>query len=182
MSTAGLNPDDFPHHNQPISNDNMTILVTGGRGKTALPLTRFLEAAGHPLLVCTRSPKADAEHPSVRFDWDDESTWSLPFEHPQAQKSPINAAYLVGRDAEDPSSIMIKFISFAKNRGVRRFVLLSAWDYSVPEVSMLRAHQYLEALEKSEGVEWAVLRPHFFMGMSRIAKPFHDKREGLTSI
>lgn len=141
----------------------MTILITGSRGKTALPLTELL-APKYPVLVASRNPKPDAPHPTVRFNWHDKSTWDLPFSHPQAQKSPITAVYLVGPDEiSKGSDYVIEFIKLARSKGVKRFVLLSAWEVFPGGVLMGRAHEALKQMG-DEGLEWAVLRPNFFMG------------------
>lgn len=129
-----------------------------------MPLTELL-APTYPVLVASRNPKADAPHPTVRFNWHDRSTWELPFSHAQAQSSPINAVYLVGPDEiATGSDHVIAFMNLAKSKGVKRMVLLSAWEVFPGGVLMGRAHEALKKLGDEEGVEWAVLRPNFFMG------------------
>lgn len=148
----------------------MTILITGSRGKTALELASML-APTHPILVASRSPKADSKHPTVRFDWTDPSTFSLPFRHEVAKKSPITAIYLVGPDVSNVSELVLRFVEIARTQHVvRRFVLLSAWDVPKGGAMLGRAHAELERLGKDGEVEWAVVRPHFFMGMTSLIK------------
>ena len=144
----------------------MTILITGSSGKTSSHLAQQLASDGQDILVASRSPKPNATYPTARFNWLDESTWSLPFSHEQAQKSPITAVYLVSPDLVlvGVDSNLISFVNFARQKGVKRFVLLSAWELPEGGPALGQDHAQLKALEK-EGVEWAVVRPHFFMGI-----------------
>lgn len=138
----------------------MTILVTGSRGITARRLTSLLHPK-YPVLVATRSaPVEPTLPPSVVFDWTDESTYENPFKHPQAQESPISAMYIVAPTGEE--SVLageLAFIEFAAKRGVTRFVHLGS--SMIPEGGpfMGQVHARLRQL----GVEWAVLRPSWFM-------------------
>lgn len=142
----------------------MTILITGSSGKTAGYLTQMLVVDHKPILVASRSPKEDSANPTVRFDWLNRSTWELPFSHEQAQKSAITAVYLVSPDIDEARSMVIPFVKHAMQKGVKRFVLLSAWENPEGGPLLGGAHAELKALGQ-EGIEWAVLRPHFFMGI-----------------
>lgn len=141
----------------------MTILITGSNGKTASHLAQLLSPTVQ-ILIASRNPKPDAPHPTVRFDWLDESTYPLPFSHNVATKSPISAIYLVSPDIPEARANVIKFVKYATERGVKRFVLLSAWENEVGGAFMGAAHAELKGMGEEELVEWAVLRPHFFMG------------------
>jgi festuclavine dehydrogenase len=99
----------------------------------------------------------------VTFSWSDNSTFENPFEHPQAKESPISAMYIVAPNGEDTVLAgELAFVEFAAARGVRRFVLLGS--SMVPENGpfMGQVHAKLKQLD----VEWAVLRPSWFMGES----------------
>ena len=136
----------------------MTILVTGSLGKTSSRLAPILQSEGHPFIVASRSGKAGS-YPAVRFDYSDESTWELPFTSPEAQKSPITAAYIVGPPQDDPYVPVKAFIDYAKSKGVKRFVFLSASPADEKHESWLgKIHAHIKSLE----VEWAVLRPTWF--------------------
>jgi festuclavine dehydrogenase len=138
----------------------MTILVTGSGGKTARNLTAQLQAAGHTVLVASRSAAAD-DPARVRFDWLDASTHTAPFAHPAAAASPIKAAYLVLPLADDAMcAAALSFVATARARGVRRFVLLSSSAVAEGGPFMGVVHAGLRAAS----VEWAVLRPSWFMG------------------
>ena len=140
----------------------MTVLVTGSSGKTARRLVALLKPS-HQVLIASRSGADVDGIPAVRFDWADPDTYANPYSHPQAQKSPIKSIYLVSQPGSmRPFDAMKPFIDTAKLRGVKRFVLLSAIreDQTTPGTGQV--HAYLEEI----GVEWAVLRPTWFMGES----------------
>ncbi|KXT11149.1 hypothetical protein AC579_4941 [Pseudocercospora musae] len=141
----------------------MTILITGSHGKTASHLTQMLHSSKHPILVASRRPKEDSPFPTVRFDFTDQSTFALPFAHAQARHSPITAAYLVGPDVMNVSQLILRFVDYARRSGVKRFVLVSAWEIPAGGPLNGRTHQELENLGTRNEVEWTVLRPHFFM-------------------
>ncbi|KPI36586.1 Festuclavine dehydrogenase [Cyphellophora attinorum] len=137
----------------------MTILITGSSGKTARPLTALLKSTVQ-LLIASRSGKEVDGIPAVKLDWSDTATYANPFEHPQAQSDPIQAVYLVSQPGNvDPSRALNHFIDVAQAHGVRRFVLLSAIREDESTSGTGKAHAYLKGL----GVEWAVLRPTWFM-------------------
>lgn len=141
----------------------MTILVTGSRGITARRLTELLHPQ-YTVLVGARSSHNDPLlPPTVAFNWKDESTFENPFSHSLAKDSPISAVYIVAPTGEE--SVLageLAFIEFAAKRGVTRFVLLGS--SMIPEGGpfMGQVHAKLRTL----GVEWAVLRPSWFMGKS----------------
>ena len=141
----------------------MTILVTGSLGKTSSRLAAVLQSGGHSFLIASRSGKAGS-YPGVRFDWTDTSTWDLPFHSPEAQKDPITAAYLVSPPVEEPFQYEQAFIDFARTKGVKRFVFLSASPVDANN-PYGKVHAYLKRLGTEEGLEWAVMRPTWFMRM-----------------
>ncbi|KAF2171045.1 hypothetical protein M409DRAFT_64025 [Zasmidium cellare ATCC 36951] len=140
----------------------MTILITGSSGKTAAYLAQTLAADKRSILVASRSPKKDSPNPSVRFDWLDESTWELPFSHERSKSSPITSIYLVSPDIDEARAKVIPFVKYAKQKGVNRFTLLSAWENPEGGPLLGGVHAELKALG-GQGIDWAVLRPHFFM-------------------
>ena len=137
----------------------MTILVTGSTGKTSSRLTDLLVKSGYEVLIASRSGKAGQPQPGVAFDWKDPSTHNNPFTSPQAQKSPITAIYIVAPDATNVIEPMTKFLDFAKDKGVKRFVLLSASMIDADGPLLGPVHKHILTM----GVEWAVLRPTWFM-------------------
>jgi ergot alkaloid biosynthesis protein len=89
----------------------------------------------------------------VRFDWTDRATWGDAIDG-------TRSVYLVApMGAGDPAPVMIDFVQAAIARGARRFVLLSASLLEAGGPAMGQVHQWLA----QSGVEWAVLRPSWFM-------------------
>lgn len=141
----------------------MTILLTGSAGKTAAPLAELL-TPDNRILVASRRPPSDGKHSTVQFDWLDDSTWANVFLHAEAQACPISAVYLVLPDLAEARQNALPFVRLCRSHGVRRFVLLSAWENPEGGALLGGVHAELKAMGVKEGVEWAVLRPHFFMG------------------
>jgi festuclavine dehydrogenase len=140
----------------------MAILLTGGTGKTASRIAKLLQQRNIAVLVASRKGQAGvpAGFTGVQFDFHDQSTWQNPFSTGQA----INTVYLVGpqQDPADESAERTKkFIDFAKERGVRRFLLLSASIIEKGGVAHGQVHAYLEEI----GVDYAVIRPSWFFGV-----------------
>ncbi|KAF8189350.1 hypothetical protein BJ912DRAFT_1059180 [Pholiota molesta] len=133
----------------------MTILLTGGTGKTGTLLADALHAANLPFIIATRSGKAPAPYKAVTFDWNDPTT----FENPFKADPNIDRVYIVGpAHAYDHLTPVRPFIDLAKAKGVKRFVLLSA-SQEGPDGALLGAvHKYLIDI----GVDYAVLRPTWF--------------------
>ncbi|KAL9122827.1 MAG: hypothetical protein Q9187_000617 [Circinaria calcarea] len=133
----------------------MTILLTGGTGKTSMRIARLLKDADTPVLLASRSNSAPPPYKSCRFDWLDNTTHPNPF-----VEAEITAVYLVAPSGVlDILPVMKAFIDFAKSKGVQRFVLLSASDIPAGGHFTGKVHEYLISL----GVEYAVLRPTWFM-------------------
>ncbi|KAK2772969.1 hypothetical protein FQN52_004803 [Onygenales sp. PD_12] len=145
----------------------MTILLLGGRGKTSTRLAALLSSANIPFLLASRTTSPTIPHPQAKFDWLDESTWDSPFAVATAQREEdssgpaFSAVYLVAPPVVEMAPLMNRFVDFARGRGVRRFVLLSASLLEKGGPAMGGVHGYLAEL--GEGVEWAVLRPSWFM-------------------
>lgn len=125
------------------------VLVTGGTGKTGALVARRLGALGHAARIAARRPGPGG----VRFDWTDPSTYA-------DAVSGVTAAYLVAPvGVADPLPLMSAFIDEAMQRGVRRFVLLSASSLPEDGPAMGAVHGYL----RRHAPEWAVLQPSWFM-------------------
>lgn len=136
----------------------MTILLTGGRGKTSSRLAMLLAQANIPFIHASHSPSPISGSPNqCYFDWLDQNTWEVPF----LRDSDIHAVYLVGPPLIDIVVPMKSFIEFSKANGVRRFVLLSASAVPMGGPAMGQVHEFLSTL----GIEYTVLRPTWFMGM-----------------
>jgi festuclavine dehydrogenase len=139
----------------------VTVLLLGGTGKVASRIVPLLSDANYYVLQASRSGKSDASYPNcsgVKFDWFDESTYALPF-----SGSKVDAVFIVSPPIIDSLAPTRKFVDIARDKGVSRFVLLSA---SILEVgdgpAMSQASKYISEL----GVDYAILRPSWFMGTS----------------
>jgi len=136
----------------------MTILLTGGTGKTSIHLARFLQDAKIPFLLASR--KAEAEAPSgmaaTKFDWLDSSTFENPFQHISLGERRISAVYLAAPEVLDPVLSMNAFIDYAANKhGVKRYVLLAGSTTAKGGYFVGKVWQHLVDV----GVEYCVLRP-----------------------
>jgi festuclavine dehydrogenase len=141
----------------------MSILLLGGRGKTASRIAELVHAANLPFLVASRSISPSSPYKQAHFDWLDEKTYENPSLKASAEKmEPISTVWLVPPPIVDLAPPMIKFIEFSRPRGVRRFVLLSASTIEKGGPAMGQVHEHLASLK---GIEYAVMRPTWFMGM-----------------
>ena len=131
----------------------MSILVTGGRGNTASPLSALLNDVKVPFVVASRSKDPSSTYQQAHFDWQDESTYGT-----LLKSTPIKAAYLVGPPSNDFVGRMKAFIDIARRHGVKRFVLLSGSPVEAGGPGQGQVHEYLMTL----GVEYTVLRPSWF--------------------
>lgn len=136
----------------------MTILLTGGAGRTSSAITQRLHQANVPFLILSRSGSAPAPFQGCRFDWGDKSTYEIPF----TQASHIDALYIVVPvvPLSETAEPINAFIDFAKAKGVPRFVLLSASNVEPGRWIMGDVHQHLASLQ----VAYVALRPTWFMG------------------
>ncbi|KAJ7078908.1 hypothetical protein B0H15DRAFT_924719 [Mycena belliarum] len=133
----------------------MSILLTGGTGKTSTRLAKLLDTANVPfLLTSRRGPDAASEYPIVEFDWTDETTWPKLLDNGR-----IDAVYMMEPQVAQPWVPMIKFVDFAKEKGVKRFVLCAGTSAAVGKDGMGKVWEhYIKS-----GVEYCVLRPSWFM-------------------
>ncbi|KDQ27469.1 hypothetical protein PLEOSDRAFT_1040430 [Pleurotus ostreatus PC15] len=137
----------------------MAILVTGGTGKTGTRLAQLLLAAGHSVYVTTRSvDKVQSPLKGVKFDWLDSSTKDAPFKAAAANNEQIEAVYLVGPPIADMASVLNPFIDLAIEKGVKRFVLLSASQVTKGQPPMGVVQEYLDTLK----ADYCTLRPSWF--------------------
>jgi festuclavine dehydrogenase len=149
-----------------MSSTKTTILLLGGTGKVASRIAKLLSEANYSVLQASRSGKSTAAYQNcsgVKFDWSDESTYDLPFSGPS-----VAAVFVVSPPVLNTLEPTKKFIEIARKRYANRFVLLSA---SILEVgdgpAMAQVSKYIANL----GVDYAILRPTWFMGMSDVLFP-----------
>jgi ergot alkaloid biosynthesis protein len=127
------------------------VLVTGGTGKTGRRLVSQLRKNGIPCRVASRGVAA-AER-ACPFDWTQPGSWDRALED-------VSSTYLVAPAIDgDPAPVMINFVKRALERGVSRFVLLSASLLPAGGPAMGQVHLWLQ----ENAPEWTVLRPSWFM-------------------
>ncbi|TFK24516.1 ergot alkaloid A [Coprinopsis marcescibilis] len=138
----------------------MTTLITGGASKIGSRLAVLLKNAGGNVMFGSRSGRVPDGFKSVKLDWDDSSTFSNPFDDASIRGTMIENAYLMGPDIPHPQS-MIPFIELAVEKGVKRFVYLSATiaDKDNDAGGLGKIHNYLE----KKGLDYVVLRPTWFI-------------------
>ena len=140
----------------------MTILLLGGRGKTASRIASLIHAANLPFLVASRSTSPTSPYHQAYFDWTKEDSYESPFIKASTEgMAPISTVYLVPPPMIDLAPPIIHFVDFARQRGVKRFVLLSDSTVGKGGPTTGQVHEYLDSLK---GIEYAVLRPTWFMG------------------
>lgn len=136
----------------------MSILLTGGSGRTASYIAKRLHEEEAPFLVLSRSGSAPAPYEGSRFDWNDKSTYQIPF----TQAPHVKAIYIVLSTAvTDPKAQAARdFIDFACAKGVNRFVTLSMSNAEIGQRVTGAVHEYLTQCS----VTYVALRPTWYMG------------------
>lgn len=142
------------------------ILVTGASGSTGRPLVQRLRAAPVTVRTATRTPgSGPGEH--VPFDWMDPGTHDAALEG-------VDRVYLLGPGlVAHVDAIVIPFVRRALDRGVRRFVMLSASAVAEGAPGLGTVHAFL----RRHAPEWTVLQPSWFM--QNFIDPRHHHARGL---
>ncbi|MHA6627417.1 NAD(P)H-binding protein [Pseudonocardia sichuanensis] len=127
----------------------MTVLITGGTGTTGSRVAAALRGRDVAVRIASRRPAAG----QVRFEWTDPATHA-------AALDGVRAVYLVAPvGVADPAPIVAPFLDEARERGVRRVVLLSS--SAVPEGAPGLGE--LHRMVCASAPEPTVLRPSWFM-------------------
>jgi len=143
----------------------MTILLTGGTGKTSKRLARLLQDANIPFILASRHADSAAPSgmPAVKFDWLDHKTFEAPFQFKLPGGEKISAVYMMVPIVNDPETSMNAFIDYAKKEhGVNRFVLVAGSTAEPGKAGVGKVWQHF----LDTGVDYCVLRPTWFMGTS----------------
>ncbi|MBI1339582.1 NAD(P)H-binding protein [bacterium] len=125
------------------SNQNGLTLVLGGTGKTGRRIAERLTARGHGVRIGSRSAV-----PS--FDWENEKGW-------EACLDGVTAAYITyAPDLAMPGATdaIRAFVGQARQRGVRRLVLLSGRGEAEA--------QACERIVQTAGLDWTIVRASWF--------------------
>lgn len=163
----------------------MPVLLLGGRGKTSIRIASLLSEANVPFALASRTTSLSCPYDQVYFDWYDESSWPSMFDKLKRQakggsENPITAVYIVppSSDLGSLAERVIKFVRLAQEHGAKRFVLLSASLFERGSGPIGAIHEYLASSAESPNseqkrkrgfggaIEYAVLRPSWFMGKS----------------
>lgn len=132
-----------PLEMDPAAQNSLPTLVIAATGKTGRRVAERLEALGRPVRRGSRSA-------AIPFDWDDSATWGPALEG-------VGAAYVVYTpDLAVPAApaAIAAFTALAKERGVRRLVLLSGRGEEEAE--------RCERIVQDSGLEWTVVRASWF--------------------
>lgn len=164
----------------------MKILLLGGRGKTSIRIASLLATAKVPFVLASRTVCSSCPYEQVHFDWLDQSSWVSPFDEKYGSEEeswePISTVYIVppSFEMENLAERVISFIRLAREKGAKRFVLLSASLFEQGAGPIGEIHEYLVNSAQSQApnsssqlgegnkddIEFAVLRPSWFMGES----------------
>ncbi|MEM6413506.1 MAG: NAD(P)H-binding protein [Pseudomonadota bacterium] len=131
-----------PQDNEKRKDKGLTLVI-GGTGKTGRRVAEGLKSKGHKVRIGSRS--AD---PS--FDWHNEKSWS-------ASLDGVTAAYITyAPDLAMPGATdaIGAFVNYAKQRGIRRLVLLSGRGEEEA--------QACESIVQQSGLEWTIVRASWF--------------------
>jgi festuclavine dehydrogenase len=146
------------------------ILLTGGTGKISSRIAPILSSNDYSVLLGSRSGTSPSSVPNckgVKFDWLNSTTYASLFNH-----ASISAIFLVAPPIMDCFPPMKAFLDLAIEKGLKRFVLLSASLLDVGDGPMMgRVSKYIVSLN----VEYAILRPTWFMGGSFNSHPRKGK-------
>jgi uncharacterized protein YbjT (DUF2867 family) len=133
----------------------MRILVTTANGKVGSEVVRQLLEKNVDVRVGAHNvEKAQAAFPGtevVKFDYNDESLIKAALEG-------VDGIYLAA-PGDYPPEPEFRLIDLAKAAGVKRIVKLSALGVENGDTGLRQVEKYLEG----SGLEWAFLRPSWFM-------------------
>ncbi|KAE9403174.1 agroclavine dehydrogenase [Gymnopus androsaceus JB14] len=130
-----------------------------GTGKVGLPLSQLFHASNIPALSTSRSGNVPSPLTGVAFDWNDPSTFDNAFSHAKGASDVIQSIFLTPPPSIDMLQATKLFIDFAaKEKGVKRFVLLSSSLVPLGGIVHGAVHKYLLDI----GVEYAAIRPSWF--------------------
>lgn len=142
------------------TSESKTVLLIGGTGNVGQQIAPQLVEAGFTPIITSRSGRTLNSYTSVKFDWDDESTWQNALVG--GGSGPVKSVFIVAPGYTSPGEMARKFITQARGNGTRRFVLLSSSQFWEDSPALGEVHKVLREMGDKEEVEWAVMRPTWF--------------------
>lgn len=118
-------------------------MVLGGTGKTGRRIVAGLESRGIPVRIGSRSA-------SPSFDWNNDSGWDACLDGVEA----VYINYAPDLAVPGATDAIQAFVDQARQRGVRRLVLLSGRGESEA--------QACERIVQESGLEWTIVRASWF--------------------
>lgn len=152
------------------------ILVLAPPSSLTTRLIDLLTSSISSRPILTASPSASLNttvtaSPNHHFNWADTDTWWDLWGEGDVRgsvKTTIGAVYMapppVAEGTNNPAQVVEDFVDFARERGVRRFVLISSEGEGEGGDWARKVQGYLRGLEGPEGVGWAVLRAQWLQG------------------
>jgi len=126
---------------------NSTVVI-GSTGMTGRRLVPKLAAKGVTVRATSRKPTAN----QVLFDWANPETYDA------ALRGTDSVFLITPAMVEDPSDMVSNFLDHAKERGVRRIVLLASMGLEFSHENGTSGRHKVESLVKNSPFEWVVLR------------------------
>ena len=150
------------------------ILITGATGTTGREVVKALATRGIAARAMVRATISTGELPAgitpVKGDFDDEGSL-------ERALSGVERAFLLTPSSEHAEEQQLRFVTAARNAGVRHIVKLSQFAASpASPVRFLRYHAAVEQAIRASGMAWTFLRPNLFMqGLLHFAGMIRDK-------
>jgi uncharacterized protein YbjT (DUF2867 family) len=145
------------------------LLVTGATGTTGSRVAAQARAVGAEVRTASRNGS------DIAFDWRDADTWA-------AALDGCRGVYLVPPPGLEVAPEMVPFVNLARNRGIRRLVLLSNSVFPRGGPGVGAVHQ---ALAEDGAEDFVVLRPSWFMqnvtGEHPLARMVRDEDRIVTA-
>ena len=135
------------------------IIITGATGGIGSHVVRLLSEAGVPARALSRDPSRGQRLPHLtwaRADLGDPSTLIPAFEGG-------TVLFLLSSVVPHMVTLQRNAIEAAREAGVQRVVKLSAFGSSSrSKATLARWHHEVENALKESGLDWTLLRPHYF--------------------
>lgn len=138
------------------------ILVIGGTGNIGTPLVDHLKGSDQSYRVMVRSDESEAKMaakgvPSIRAELGDWPSIKTALQN-------VDTVFLLSSPSPNMSSLHKGLIDRAKSSNVRKIVRLSAEPARYSEgLPMYEQHAEVDKYLMGSGLEYVILRPHYFM-------------------